>query len=568
MDRTQLKALLLLFLACTSSASFADDIKTLKLGKTIIYTGQVSKEKMPEGNGTLILFNQPKNATSGDTIMGSFSSEGDILKIDKAKAKLANGAFFEGSMTVAYQIILKKTIIEEADYKFDGDLSWPGELRAFGNFEAHRTTKCEENVFELQKTPTNPTTVYSVIGKHLLYKGDLSADGKPQGNGALYILAKENDDIKKCIDQLSGTFNGFHVDGSFLINVVPIKGQVDIEIEESATETKLLYHVNGLLLDEVVPLDTTLTITRHINNNTLRSYIDDFSFSQELYCVRLTEKYVKYTGSRNSKALYNIKFFSDGGSEKRLAEQYPIFNYDNGYQIQTNLDNSFSVIRPDGTFMKIGKDDEVVEFAKAYKEGVLHYIDDGDSEIIYYNGDVYNGTIKLSIDGKEISKNKWIESFIDQETMNDFCIAFVDGTYKHNNGHIDLWKDQITEIQKNKVDGSYENVAKVLVGIQESQLAEAETKWAQAKPALVKQFGKNHVDNIYNYKLSKGMPLDMFFAMRNMGLPYFLLSGPYNYGGVGSYYILQITNRKTGAEFGRIIRFDYFDKLVYSGTQF
>ena len=86
MNRNLLVLLMAVFLI--PSLSFAKE-KTIKLGKTMIYKGEVLDKKTPSGNGYIVFNNRTKKPSEADTIRGAFSTKGETLVVSNAKGTFA-----------------------------------------------------------------------------------------------------------------------------------------------------------------------------------------------------------------------------------------------------------------------------------------------------------------------------------------------------------------------------------------------------------------------------------------------------------------------------------------------
>lgn len=564
--------LLILVALAFPKLSVAKD-KTIKIGKTVIYTGEVADKKTPSGAGVIVFNNQAKKATEADTIRGLFSTRGEVYEVSDAVASFANGAIFFGEATIRIETLSDKPVVEKITCVLDGHLEWPGNPVVTGTFTMNRTTNCGDNTSELALNTINPKEVWTMIHHHGAYQGELKNGTIPKGRGTLYVVADKHFELDKVIDVVEGVFDGNTVtDAKMTFNSgYGFIGDLEYEVLEKGDDEIFKYNLNGVLKDSkgnTMFCDSAFVIKRHTDYIHARTSIDDFNGTSNIRY--LDKEYVHLTGCDTLEVSRRLKLsekpFGTWNREFGFAEEEPVYYYTNGTQVKV-LKDGINVDRGDFNYQV--KDGHLMEFFKVYKEGIFHYVKAGQSEIIYNDGSKYRGTLSISTDHECKSIEDEVKAYIEVPRMNDYRIMYLEGTTTLANGKTDIWKEGITDYQSNKIAGNYERIETVVAASLREEAKEATKAWDAARPLLEQEFGKYYVDVFYGYRLEVGMPLELFKRAQQMGLPYYELLGPFstNKGPFNS-YVISIKNRETGElQYQRSIKFDRFNHLKAMSTQ-
>ncbi len=570
MKRNLLVLLMTVFLL--PSLSFAKE-KTIKLGKTMIYTGEVLDKKTPSGYGFIVFNNQAKRPSEADTIRGLFSIEGESLVVSNAMGVFANGARFQGEITISIKVISEKPVIEKAVCDLNGHLEWPGNPMTTGQFKVCRQTNCEANTFELTLDPFDTKDVNTMIYRHGAYKGNLENGSTPKGEGMLSVVAYNRYASTKVLDVIEGVFDGNHVTNAKLKfnSGYQFVGDLDYDVSENGNDEVYTYNLDGYLMDNTgkgLLLDSAFVIRRHTDFSTFRTMIEDFVGSSYLYY--LDNEYTSLTGCDTLKVLRKVSI-----SEKKpgiwqhildFAENEPVYYYNNG-AVVTKFKNGFTVDRKDASF--VVKDGHLSEFLKDYEEGFFHYVKDGQSQIIYYDGSKYEGTLSISSDHECRSIEEEVSTYLEVPRMNDYRIMYHDGTSTLANGKRDVWKNGLTDYQNNKIAGNYEGRKELYAQALAEEAKAADKVWEEARPVLEQDYGKRYVDALYGYRLIEGMPLSLFKRLQEMKMPYYDLMGPFSANhGPFNIYLITVKNRQTGEyQYQRSLYFDKYNRLYKISTR-
>lgn len=99
----------------------------------------------------------------------------------------------------------------------------------------------------------------------------------------------------------------------------------------------------------------------------------------------------------------------------------------------------------------------------------------------------------------------------------------------------------------------------------QAKLAEYAKAWANARPTLEARYGKEMIANLYNYRITIGMPLQLFKDLNQLGLPLVDFSGTvYDTSDFWKRKttLLTLFNRQTGEiAFQRYLHFDTRDRV-------
>lgn len=548
--------------------------KTIKIGKTVIYTGEVADKKTPSGVGFIVFNNQAKKATEADTIRGLFSTRGEVYEVSDAVASFANGAKFIGDASIRFETLSEKPVAEKITCVLDGHLEWPGNPVVTGTFTMNRTTNCGNNTFELALDTFDPKEVWTMVYHHGAYQGELKDGIIPKGKGTLYVMASNHFETDKVIDIVEGVFDGNTVTNAEMTfnSGYRFFGDLECEVSEKGDDEIYTYNLNGVLKDNegsIMFCDTAFFLKRHTDYSHARTSIDDFNGTT---IIRYLDKeYAHYTGCDTLEVSMRLKLserlFGKWNRDFGFAEKEPVYYYSNGVVI-TKIQDGVSVDRKDASF--VVKNNRLAEFLRDYEEGFFHYLKDGQSQIIFKDGSRYDGTLAISSARNCNSVEDEIAAYIEVPRMNDYRIMYLEGTTIMANGKKEIWKKGITDYQANKISGNYEGRKELLAEMLIEEAKAADKAWEDARPLFEKDFDQRYVDALYGYRLIEGMPLSMFKRVKEMGLPYYELTGPFSINhGRFNQYVITMWNRQTGRmECQKTIKFDIFNRLYSISTSF
>lgn len=566
--------LLLIFVVPYSAVA-----KVVSVAPTIAYSGELNG-KVPSGKGELIIRNLPKKATIADTIRGNFSmTEEGYFEVSEAKATLSGDVRAAGKVCIRIQVLDNKLGHESVSYAVDGEIFRPtpnGVLEKLnGKFQLTRSIQAKEGVFSMEIAPFDMASVFRSTGKFYTFKVNGSDVQKPHGKGVFstqttpYFFAENTP-----LEVLSGQFDGQNVTDATLVlgNGIQYQGNVQYSIIDKAPEEVMfIYQMSSgkLLKDGEVlheGVDTiTCTRTMSIKEKDTTAQIISFLGGQRVDSAKLASviQWGEYPY-----AMQKTKVLIRNGNIKYELCTPASYILPDSTLCEINA-NTMTVEMPDGTFFK-SIDGRIVELVRPYKEGLLHYVWGGESQIVYYDGSSYVGTLNIYAPQRRLfGIRAQTDVFIKAKSMNEFAVMYNNGVSTLSNGKQDIWKNGVTDYQKNKMAGNYERVTKAIASEMANEAKVVNQQWEAAKPQLIQEFGDYYVNILYNYQLVKGMPLSLFERVKEMKLPYFYLSFPMSVDKVGGAYVVSMRNRETGEDqYSRVIKFDIIDRIYSISTDF
>lgn len=553
--------------------------KVVSVAPTITYSGELNG-KVPSGKGELIISNLLKKATIADTIRGNFSmTEEGYFEVSEAKATLSGDVRAAGKVCIRIQVLDKKLGHESVSYAVDGEIFRPtpnGVLEKLnGKFQLTRSIQAKEGVFSMGIAPFDMASVFRSTGKFYAFKVNGSDVQKPHGKGVFstqttpYFFAENTP-----LEVLSGQFDGQTVTDATLVfgNGIQYQGNVQYSIIDKAPEEVMfIYQMSsGKLLKDGKVLHEgvdTIICTRimSIKEKDTTAQIISFLDWQRVDSVKLASA---IQWGEYPYAMQKTKVLIRNGNIKYEPCTPASYILSDSTLCEINAD-TMTVEMPDGTFFK-SIDGRIVELIRPYKEGLLHYVRGGESQIVYYDGSSYVGTLTIYAPKRRLfGIRAQTDVFIKAMSMNEFAVMYNNGVSTLSNGKQDIWKNGVTDYQKNKMAGNYERVTKVIASEMANEAKVVNQQWEAAKPQLIQEFGDYYVNILYNYQLVKGMPLSLFERVKEMKLPYFYLSFPMSVDKVGGAYVVSMRNRKTGEDqYSRVIKFNIIDRIYSISTDF
>lgn len=455
-------------------------------------------------------------------------------------------------------------------------------------------------------TPLSAKDTEIRIAETVLYVGEAS-NTTPFGRGTLYVMNRPSEDSELRQDVITGVFKGKEVHDAKITfaSGCLFEGDVIYDIEnapgeDSSYSLEITYTLTGRLWDEKEPDDEIrfraavepLKLDIHLNGEKLKREVKE----KEILLVPVTidcnqwvgdiswgSNYATYVGESPvfHSVTYGLKEIIEYGREGReyhwvfFAERtaYP-HDYESVFgHVLTEYDstnpysNGFSVQYPNADFFEV-ENHRLQKLIKSFPEGIAH-IDGMDSHIYYNDGGMYSGS--FSING--IGYGSYIYSSRDDNALalcdimkpdvflDECMLMYIKGTYTSPDGKIENWENGITDYQQNKINGNYDKVSAVVEQARRQEKAargaELEKKWQTALPELRGKYGKENVDAVYNYRMNRKIPVELFEDLARLGL--IRLIGPiYSPNSKNSVneYVIYMTNRKTGEmQYSLVLKF-------------
>ena len=419
---------------------------------------------------------------------------------------------------------------------------------------------------------------FTYLGVTTLFEGNV-VNGTPMGAGIMRVMDAKK--IKKALyrDFIKGNFDGTTITDAEVVfsSSWRFTGKVVFTIESNGeTGDVVTYELKkGVLqspnMEIGVSEEDSIKIVRKTDIKYQSFYILPFRFesnneikTQEVDPLTNCDKYIETRMNYVSNETVNSWSIYASQNYKRV--------YENGATYEKK-DNQLYFASENGNFVNYDRmNNRINEIVWMYPEGVVNFKGlNAESEIIYLNGNSYKGTMEFGpiCEGK-IATLHSVLGEIDKPSINEVFIAYIDGVEKKSNGKQEIWSNRITEYQKNKRDGVYDDVVKVLNSFAAEDMKKMAKAWDEAKPKLVAEFGQTMVNKLYNYQIENGMPLELFRRLKQLNLPLcentheaYASNDPWKRKTI----LFTMYNRKTGKiQFQRFLHFNMFDKLSKIST--
>lgn len=580
----RLKTYLLLLCLMPFFSLNAKDIK-LKISETTFYFGE-AKKKVPMGMGTLYVMDRPSKepVLRQDIITGVFNGN----HVSSAEVIFSSGWQFKGELTYKTETISKKPLQSVFYYYLTGNITDPTGIHHYPveNLEMARTTTgksgslvtesmvfaSEHNVIRLIiQDDIWKATPYVRIAPAIYYQGENNT-GIPSGKGIMFLLDSDNLLSGHYYDKVSGDFSGNHIananyafssgwhfNGSLTYDFETIKADpysvnltytLEGELSDPNGEKDIV--TGGKLKRVLMPGDIRLipfTWEQNIqvSNDRISEYEDfvDYTFVYSPTMCEIKENTDKTWTASYEPATDNLEFHYSTG--------HIIAEYEDGFSIQY----------PNSDFFEI-RNNQITGLLKSFPGSIMHMSED-QSNIFYFDGGRYIGTFMVeqimchsnySQRKTNLQRLMRPDLFLDEVTL-----MYVDGVYTYSNGKTESWKNGITDYQQNEINGNYDKVSDAIKKTLQEGLAaegaELERKWQEVLPWLREEYGARNVDAIYNYRLNRRTPLELFQELARLGLIDFV--GP-TYAtklkNTCHEYIIAMRNRETGMlQYSLILKF-------------
>ncbi len=437
-------------------------------------------------------------------------------------------------------------------------------------------------------TPLSAKDTEIRIAETVLYVGEVS-NNTPSGRGTLYVMDRPSKDSSRQ-DVITGVFNGNEVHDARITfsSGCLFEGHVIYDIkkprsEDTSYSLEITYTLTGRLWDEREPeeyiyehskplkLDITLSgeqLTREIKSYQIRLVPFSFDVNQWVNDRIWVSNNAAYVGE--SPVFHSVTYtlreslydhprwvFYKKGTEYPHDYEYIFGHVLTEYGSGNPYSAGFSIQYPTADYFEI-RDYRLQKMIKSFPEGIIH-LDGSNSQIFYNDGGIYNGTFLINgigygsyLSHYDDDNAKALSAIMAPDVFLDECILmYVDGKYTSPDGKTEIWENGITDYQQNKIQGNYEKVSAAVEQARRKEMAakgvELEKKWQAALPELRGKYGKENVDAVYNYRLNRKTPVELFEDLARLGL--IRLIGPIyspNTKNSINEYVIYMTNRKTG----------------------
>ena len=529
-----------------------------------------------------------------DVVTGTFNGN----EVTSAEIVFSSKWRFKGQLSFDATTISQKPIHTAITYDLTGSLSNPDEsvVLEVKHLILKRTTSGENGSLETEsfcfeagrRTQDGRIINYKVflsvdddewttmirrrIAPAVFFEGgEVSAD--VSGNGTLYVLA--SDDLREPVvyDKITGCFCGNEVHDARIDFASGCQFQGDVrynirEMKDNPYSLDITYTLTGRLWDNK-QVDLSFEedqLTMSVKAGSIK--LQPFTFDSHLWVPgQVVERYSAYIDNGSAaycNVIYMLEQVTDGHWELsvKTATDNPEYIYPYGYRV-TELKDGFSIQYPTTDYLEI-LNSRVVKIIKSFPEGIVH-LDESISHIYYNDGGLFEGT--FSING--IQSNTIVDSnvsdlatIMNPDTFLDECVLmYRDGIYTFPDGKTEKWENGITDYQQNKINGNYEKVTEAIEKARREEKAakgaELSKKWDAALPELRRKYGKENVDAVYNYRLNRKSPLELFEDLARLGL--IKLIGPIyspNSKNRINEYVIYTTNRETGdIQYSLVLKF-------------
>ena len=559
----------------------------MKLSETVLYIGEAAK-KIPSGQGTLYVMDRPSKdpVLRQDVITGIF----DGNSVSNAEVTFSSGWKFSGSLKYLASQQSKKPLVTTFSYVLTGDITSAdgtmcmrvdnlslgrqtnGDMGSLDlvldkNFEAKLKDRKGEWVDYLVTVDANndkwkSKAVLKVAPAVYFTGGEIASE--PLGKGILTVMDSDNCE-GAVFDKIMGYFMGNQVVNATVTfsSGWRFEGGLSYDIKEKWADPyslEILYTLDGVIYNEKGKQAMTAekdVFKRIVKESSIS--LEEFSWNQDIQSsVTDFDKYKDYINENNS-ALSPAEFvLKDDNNVWSLkvyrASQYPEYHFPSG-TVLTVFDDGFALQYPNADYLEI-RNSRVKSILKSFPEAILHFGDD-DSKIIYTNGDVFEGRYVIN----DIERDTWVSNNKEKllELMNpdvyldEVTLMYINGTFTYVNGKTENWNNGKTDYQQNKINGNYEKAYAALTALEREKRAEQgaalDQKWKAALPELRKKYGRNNVDAVYEYRLNRRTPVELFQDLNRLGL--IRLVGPIyspHLKDTVNEYVIFMTNRETGEE--------------------
>ena len=566
----------------------AKDTK-INLSETVLYLGEAEK-KIPTGNGTLYVMDRPSKepVLRQDVITGQFNGN----SVSNAKVEFSSGWKFEGSLKYLASQQSKRPLTTTFSYVLSGLLfsadgkstfkveDFPLERRTIGDmgslelvinnkyFEIKQKTRegdfaDYQVLFETDGDKWKPKAVLKVAPA-VYFTGGVPAQ-TPQGRGTLSVLASDKCDETHVFDKIMGDFSGNTVNNATVSfsSGWSFKGNLSYGIVEKWADPYSLevsYTLTGLIYDPDGKEQITMegdVLVREVKESSIT--LNTFSWNEELpgEVRNYDNKYKDFIKEENKALVPAILTLSDKDNvwshEAKIATKFIEYHFPSGF-VLTEFEDGFNLHYPNADYFEI-RDSRLVGLFKSFPEAFL-YFNNEESKIVYTNGDVYEGSFQINSlkPGSWLGDRTMLQALMDPDVfLDEVTLMYIDGTFTYANGKTEKWDDGKTDYQRNRINGNYERAYAQLTQLERERRAEKgaelEKKWQAALPELRREYGRSNVDAIYEYRLNRKTPVELFKDLSRLGL--IRLVGPIyspHLKDTVNEYVIYMTNRETGEE--------------------
>lgn len=378
------------------------------------------------------------------------------------------------------------------------------------------------------------------IAPGVWFEGAVNAEGLPTGHGTLRVVNAAK--VKKATraEAITGDFEGnvvknaqflstnWKYTGDMQWNLMPEEEGLSV-IEYHLTDGRLLAQTIDkaqMSKDKVREVLQPYTITPDNDTRIKRLFSEKGQFKLEPFCINYIEEgedtdgqLLSITGEKawTSKGTKKCEEFGtllvqqNGSNDKTKV-------YANG-TIVTEKDSHKLIETATGNYIDYDTNGRIVhDLVWSYPEAIVHYnINGKESSILYADGHSFKG--EFSIGKLNNTRDLSCIKSINVPSLNDVDVIYRNGVETSLNGVTTNWSSYVTDQQQEKMGKSGLNLVKELEKLGKEMVAEDASKLEAARPQLAAKYGAANVNNIFNYKVEKGMPIELFRELRRMDNP-------------------------------------------------
>lgn len=559
----------------------------VKLSETVLYVGEASK-KVPLGKGTLYVMDRVSKdpVVFQDVIEGTF--DGNV--VSSAIVSFSSGWHFQGSLRYYVSQVSKKPLKTSFTYELTGTLSSPDSKMSIVVDKLRLVRETTGDTGSLFLSAVEPFSgrlmgedgnlvAYEIsleekngqwdaraalkLAPAVFFKGK-SVSERPLGKGTLMVLSSNNFNDSKVFDKIVGVFSDNKVDKAkvYFSSGWTYKGNLEYSIVETSSdpyEVEIRYILDGPMYDPSGKnaMSVNGTLKRRVKESSIT--LMDYSWEQFFPTDEGSRAWYTNYVDGDTSAQMRVKVVLSQNGDEWAINAYKVgekdeFYYPSGQIITVHDYSHVSIQYPNADYLEINNN-TVTGLIKSFPEAIM-YFNENESKILYTNGDVYDGTFRIN--NLECSKygisQEQIKLIMNPNLfIDEVALMYVNGTLTYANGKSEKWEDSKTDVQRNKINGNYDKTYAALLNLQKEQRAEEgaalEKKWQAALPELRRKYGSNNVDAIYEYRLNRKTPVELFKDLSSLGL--IRLMGPIyspKLKNTVHEYVIHVTNRETGEE--------------------
>lgn len=374
-------------------------------------------------------------------------------------------------------------------------------------------------------------------------------------------------------DHLTGTFDGNHVSdaqinfygrwsflGNFTLNVEVLENKTIVQY--NLEKGVLKGHDNSFDIEKY----GIKTIRRICDYGNSKFYVEDINFKIEGDSIFPENEITSFLKSRK---YHYVRPYTLKDLVGYDHTECGTFVFEDSTKLVVEPDYVCLSFPPSDTIVYSTSKKRFMKIVYTYPEATVLYVLGEEGKIQYTNGEEYTGTFDIGgMYGGPMSFQDGMEA-IRKQSLNEVQITYQDGTLKRADGSEQIWKDNFTEIQRKTAIAAKTKVAAEVAKLnakeKQAKLAECAKAWANARPTLEARYGKQMIADLYNYRITIGMPLQLFRDLNQLGLPLVDFSGTVSDANdvwERKTTLITLFNRQTGEiAFQRYLHFNTSDRV-------